>query len=319
MDPQRVNPTQAGYTLANVAELLLPCLDAAGARTVLEVGAFRGELTLELLDWAAGSGARITAIDPEPPDELLELATARPELELLRKVSHDVLAERPLADAIVLDGDHNHFTLSGELRLIAERAADGLPLLLFHDVGWPHARRDSYYAPDRVPEDKRQEIAHNAAVAPGETGVVEDGLPFEWVAATEGGAGNGVLTAIEDFMASHPGLVLVRVPAFFGFGVLYPEDAAYAGALGDLLAPFDQNPVLDRLEANRVAHLVQGYGWFRRHEEMRRRVEIQEELLWRIAGSRALDIAEQVSRVRNRGEPAFTRRQIEQALAREDD
>lgn len=84
MDPQKVNPTQAGYSLANVAELLLPCLDLAGVRTVLEVGAFKGELTLELLDWAAVSGAKITAIDPLPPEDLLGLAEERSELELLQ-------------------------------------------------------------------------------------------------------------------------------------------------------------------------------------------------------------------------------------------
>ena len=41
---------------------------------------------------------------------------------------------------MILDGDHNYHTLSGELAAIAERAeGSGMPLLLIHDIGWPHA------------------------------------------------------------------------------------------------------------------------------------------------------------------------------------
>ena len=47
---------------------------------------------------------------------------------------------------MIIDGDHNYYTVSEELRLIAERARTApLPLLLFHDVCWPHARRDDYF------------------------------------------------------------------------------------------------------------------------------------------------------------------------------
>ena len=64
---------------------------------------------------------------------------------------------------VIIDGDHNYFTVSEELRLIAERAAGAaLPLLLFHDVGWPHARRDDYYAAERIPEADRRPLAGDA-------------------------------------------------------------------------------------------------------------------------------------------------------------
>src|SRR4051812_6529146 len=172
MDPQASDPNRLGYSLANVAEILFGCLDAAGARSVLEIGAYRGELTAELLDWAEGAGARIAAVEPEPPEQLLELAGARPELELLRETSHDALARPQLPDAVVIDGDHNYFPLSEELRLIAERAEGGqIPLVLFHDLCWPHARRDTYYEPQRIPEEHRQPLVHNAGLAPWEPGI----------------------------------------------------------------------------------------------------------------------------------------------------
>ena len=321
-DPQAANANQAGYTLANVGELLTACLDAVGARSVLEIGAYRGELTALLLEWAGGSGASIAAIDPLPPDELKALAAEHPELELLEETSHETLARIDLPDVVILDGDHNYFTLAEELRLIAERSDGDLPLLMFHDVGWPHARRDSYYAPERIPEDQRQPLARNTGLMPGNPDTDPAGLPFEAAAASEGGDRNGVLTAIEDFMSRGEGLRLVRVPAFFGFGVLWAQNAPYADALNDILDPFDQNPVIARLEANRVAHLISALGAENRGrelEDLRSRVARQEQLLRSMSASRAFGIAERLSKIRRGGgEPALSRESVDRALRGED-
>ncbi len=60
---------------------------------------------------------------------------------------------------MIIDGDHNYYTVREELRLIAERAAGAeLPLLLFHDVCWPHGRRDDYFDPEQIPAEYRQPI-----------------------------------------------------------------------------------------------------------------------------------------------------------------
>ena len=53
-DPYLHDPDRWGVSLAQMSELLLPCLDAAGARSVAEVGAFAGDLTRVLVGWAAG-------------------------------------------------------------------------------------------------------------------------------------------------------------------------------------------------------------------------------------------------------------------------
>lgn len=308
---------QWGYSLSNVREILLACLEARGARSVLEIGAYEGDLTADLLDWAEDSGARIAGMDPLPPDKLRALAEARPELELIERTSLDYLAERDtLPDAIVIDGDHNYYTLSEELKAIAATAAGGdTPLLLFHDVLWPHQRRDTYYAPERIPEDRRpKEIGHNVGLAPGNPGVSELGLPFVWAAVEEGGPGNGTMTAIEDFLAEHPGLRLAVVPAFFGFGVIWPEDAPWAEAVAAAVAPFDRNPVLERMESNRVEHLVASQARARELEALRKRVLRQEALLSKLLGSSAFALAERVSAIRQRGEPLFSREEVRAAL-----
>ena len=112
------DPDENAASIVNLAEVLFACLDAVGARTVIEVGAFHGKSTRELLDWASADGARVIAIDPAPEPALRELAAERADLELVERTSIEALGELD-ADAIILDGDHNYFTLSEELRLIA--------------------------------------------------------------------------------------------------------------------------------------------------------------------------------------------------------
>ena len=60
------------------------------------------------------------AIDPAPEPALRELAAERADLELVEGPASRRSAELD-AEAIILDGDHNYFTLSEELRLIGER------------------------------------------------------------------------------------------------------------------------------------------------------------------------------------------------------
>ena len=105
----------------------------------------------------------------------------------------------------MIDGDHNYYTVSEELRLVEAAAGGDLPLLLFHDVCWPHARRDDYFSPELVPADRRRPIAAGGGLHPDEPGIRFGALPYRSAAAREGGPGNGVLTAVEDFVAARDG------------------------------------------------------------------------------------------------------------------
>lgn len=323
-DPYEHDPDRWGTSLSQSAELLLPCLDAAGARSVYEVGAFAGDLTRVLVEWAAGAGARIGAIDPSPQPDLEALERTHPELDLIRRTSLDALPEIPLPDAIVIDGDHNWWTVSEELRLIAERAdAEGapLPLLLFHDVCWPHARRDDYYDQELIPAEARHPAAGaDGGIFPGDPGVRPGGLPYPRSAAHEGGPRNGVLTAVEDFVAAREGLRLVVVPVFFGFGLVWPTSAPWSDAVEAIVGPWDRHPVLERLEANRVHHLATQQ--VRRAElwELEQRLSRQQVLLERLLRSSAFGLAERLSRVRRRagvapGDDPVSRDAIRRALS----
>jgi hypothetical protein len=282
---------------------MLPCLDAAGVRSIVEVGAFAGDLTRVLVEWAEGSGARVAAVDPSPQPGLVKLAEERPGLELIRETSLAALPVLPeLPDAVVIDGDHNYWTVREELRLIGERAPGAkLPLLLFHDVVWPHGRRDDYFDAGQIPEGYRVPvIGSRGGLAPGELGIAAGGLPYPRSAEREGGEHNGVLTAVEDFVTSRERLRLVVVPVFFGFGVVWHEDAPYAAELARILEPWDRNPILERLEANRVHQLARVHQTFSELWAERERRGEQEALLRRLLDSSAFAVAERLSQLRVR-------------------
>ena len=293
-DPYANEPGHWGASLLNDAELLIACLDAVEAKSVVEVGAYAGDLTALLLHWASRAGARVWAVDPSPQKELVALDEARDDLELIRETSHAALRSIAVPDAVVIDGDHNYYTVSEELRIIGERAQGGaLPLLLFHDVCWPHARRDDYFTPEAIPAEHRHPTAEGGGLFPGVPGVRRDGLPYRWPAAREGGARNGVLTAVEDFVGAREGLRLAVVPAFFGFGAVWELEAPWAERLAAVIDPWDRNPLLERLEANRVRHLATAWA---AHQRLAR----LEAVLRRLLESRAFSVAEWLSRLRVR-------------------
>ena len=135
-------------------DVIAPVIDAVVPRRIVEIGALRGETTVRMLK-GLGSQCELHVIDPEPqfdPAEHEQMFPGRYHFHL--GTSLDVLPNVPPADVVLVDGDHNWYTVFHELRLLAETARQAdvpLPVLVLHDVGWPYGRRDLYYAPERIP------------------------------------------------------------------------------------------------------------------------------------------------------------------------
>ena len=148
---------------------IAPVLHAAQARSVVEIGALRGETTERMLD-DLGPDAELDVIDPEPafdPSDHEHRFEGR--YRFHQGLSLDVIPTLGPVDAALIDGDHNWYTVYNELRLLAEgakRHGTGLPVLILHDVLWPYGRRDLYYAPERIPGEFRQPWAR-AGMNPG--------------------------------------------------------------------------------------------------------------------------------------------------------
>ncbi|MDQ4067957.1 MAG: class I SAM-dependent methyltransferase [Actinomycetota bacterium] len=246
------------HSLNEFRELIFACLDAAGARAVAEIGAEDGVFSAELLGWARDRAGRVFCVDPQPAPGLVSLAEGAPELELVQQRSVDALKVLEPCDAYLIDGDHNHYTVFTELGLIeARQAAAGKDVLvILHDMGWPAGRRDMYYAPESLPPQAVHPYTFDKGVRPGREGVAPGGFrgegEFAW-ARHEGGPANGVRTAVEDFLETRPDLALSVVPSVFGLGVLYTASAPFADRLAGILATYEANPMLERLERNRIA------------------------------------------------------------------
>lgn len=298
------DPASWSTSLANVGEVMLPCIAATEPTLLVEVGAYAGDLTRLLVDWAAiqDRQVRVLAVDPAPQDGLVVLDRERPELELIRETSLEALPRIDLPEVVILDGDHNYWTVSEELRLIAQRGGGAaLPLILLHDVIWPHARRDDYFDAAQIPADMRQPtIGDDGGIVPGDDGMRPGGLPYQRSARAAGGPGNGVRTAVEDFVNDQDGLRFATVPAFFGLGIVWHRDAPWADRVAAIVDPWDQNPLVARLEAGRVAHIASEHAlnteiWAARDRQAR-----QEAVLRRMAESSAFGVAERLSRLRVR-------------------
>ena len=99
---------------------------------------------------------------------------------------------------------------------------------MFHDVCWPHARRDTY-EPDRIPEDQRQPLVQTRA-SPRDQGHRRMGPAFVWGRRRGRRGEERHDDRDRGLTAERPGIQLAVVPAFFGFGVMWHRDAPQASA-----------------------------------------------------------------------------------------
>ena len=213
--------------------LIEPILSTFPAKKICEIGVAEGAFTARLLEWGRVHGCAYVGIDPGVDSAAAELAG---DCEMRKDHSLAVLPALDRCDAYFLDGDHNFFTVRHELALIAgaARGLDGRqpgPIVFVHDVGWPWGRRDMYYLPSVVPASARQVWSETLGVSFEGDELVDGGLrePGRYaIAVAAGGPRNGVLTAVEDFLAGPEGAdwSAIILPVAYGLAILYqPADA----------------------------------------------------------------------------------------------
>src|SRR3954453_10196892 len=194
------------YSLSEHRDLIFALFSAAQPTRVVEIGSEAGGVTREMCPGASsGDGRSFPAVEPFPVAEVRALAASVDEFTLVEGRSPDALSSVPAADAYLIDGDHNYWTVSRELEAVF---GDGrAPLAVLHDVGWPCARRDQYYSVEALPSEAVHPHSYSRGRAPGVSELVDRGFggggSFA-VACSEGGPGNGVLTGGEDFLAARP-------------------------------------------------------------------------------------------------------------------
>jgi cephalosporin hydroxylase len=260
-----------------------PILQAVRARRIVEIGALRGETTALMLE-QLGPETELHVIDPVPEFDPAEHEQKFPGRYIFhRDVSHNVLPRIPPVDVALVDGDHNWFTVYHELRMLSETARSAgapLPVLILHDVCWPYGRRDLYYAPERIPEEFRQPYAQ-MGIRPGTDRVLPNGgiNPRHENALVEGGPRNGVMTALDDFIAEYDRpLRRLVLPVYFGLAIVVEEDRLEREPeLARLLDSFDtaagKDILLQLAESTRLnAILFQHNDYYGRQDQLERAV-----------------------------------------------
>ncbi len=195
-------------------------------RSICEIGSRTGTSADHLLRLPITS---YTIIDPCIDQDLGSKYAGDPRVRVIKSNSLDALASgshiSPASgfDCILIDGDHNWYTVFNELRLIYEQALVRPGGFIFvHDVDWPYGRRDLYYQPDTIPAQFRHPFAQKGMIR-GQSALADmGGLNRSYLnALEEGGPRNGVLTAIEDFLSQHSrDFRFFRIHYQYGLGAL---------------------------------------------------------------------------------------------------
>jgi methyltransferase family protein len=220
-----------------------PLLEAVRPKTIVEIGARTGSTTVKLLELASQIDTVVHSIDPNP-DATLDVAELRARhgdrFVFHQEMSLDALPKIEHIDAVLIDGDHNWYTVHSELELLA-RASDEegrtFPLVALHDVDWPYGRRDNYPNLEAIPPEYRQPHERGGAI-PGTVALsTSTGMRVDTHKAVEEGTPrNGVRTAVEDFLAETDlALRFKSLPGFAGLGIIAPESEV------------DSNPELRRV------------------------------------------------------------------------
>lgn len=217
-----------------------PYLDKINPKHIIEIGAERGLNTNKILTYCENNDCKLTSIDPFPIFDFNLLKNKYNEkFDMVCDLSLNVLSKLEPCDIAMIDGDHNWYTVYNELKsieLINLSNNHSFPIVFFHDIGWPYARRDMYYNPDNIPKEFQQPYKKEGIMLDLDelTGSSRRGMnPNVANAIHEGGAKNGVLTAVEDFIKeSKLNLVLHLIHGQHGFGVLF-EDTEFNKSIFD--------------------------------------------------------------------------------------
>ncbi|QMV40247.1 class I SAM-dependent methyltransferase [Cohnella cholangitidis] len=209
-------------------QVIKPIIISARPNIIVEIGSLSGKNTFKLLDYCKACNAQTITIDPNPLFDLQSLKEKYGEAaDVLQMFSLEALPLIEKYDLLLIDGDHNWYTVYNELKL-AERMAERsgqFPIVMLHDTQWPYGRRDMYYYPESIPAEMRKLYAKRG-MRRGRSKLLKSGgkNPQLYNAVYENGETNGVLTAVEDFMReSKFHLKYYQLFSNNGLGIIVPE------------------------------------------------------------------------------------------------
>lgn len=137
-------------------DTILPIIKKIKPTHIVEVGSDTGINTKNILEYCANNNSKLSAIDPNPNFDVVKFKEEYGDkFEFFDDLSLNILPFLKKFEVILLDGDHNWYTIYNELKTIENiYKKNGIyPIIFLHDTSWPYARRDLYYNPDTIPEE----------------------------------------------------------------------------------------------------------------------------------------------------------------------
>lgn len=229
--------------------IIEPVLSMLEPAVVVEIGSDQGKNTVRLLDFCKENNAILNAVDPLPKFDVDALKKQYGRHFVFHKsLSLNAIPKIGVSDAVLIDGDHNWYTVINELRLIERchiESSKAFPLVMVHDIGWPYGRRDLYYNPENIP-DKFRKPYKQKGVRPDSAELLEEGGLNQHLnnSIYENDLQSGVLTAIEDFLKeTDQSIEFLKLPGLSGLGILVDHRLKdKKDALITFLGDFDFDP-----------------------------------------------------------------------------
>lgn len=242
-------------SMTEFAPIVLPVLEHVKPKRIAEIGASAGGHSKMLADFLRPHQGKLISIDPMPQQAFIEWAAKSSDVVThIKQPSLTSIANVGMADIWFVDGDHNWYTVYNELMQIeAQARVHNHPLFIYlHDVSWPCSRRDMYYSPQAIPAEFLHPHSAEIGISLDNTG--SGALKGVNWALKEGGSRNGILTAIEDFLAvSQTQYHWIHIPAVLGLGILIDKRHPFANDVAEFYKPFHNNPLLAALEKDRIS------------------------------------------------------------------
>ena len=117
---------QTGETLKRFWDIVIePVAEILQPETIIEVGSDHGDNTRNLLEFCEENDATLHVIDPLPKYEVSEWQERYGDrLVFHRALSLEALPAIDRMDLVLIDGDHNWYTVFNELKLIEQRCKE---------------------------------------------------------------------------------------------------------------------------------------------------------------------------------------------------
>uniref|UniRef100_UPI0025E34B88 class I SAM-dependent methyltransferase n=1 Tax=uncultured Methanobrevibacter sp. TaxID=253161 RepID=UPI0025E34B88 len=208
---------------------ILPIIKKIKPTHIVEVGSDTGINTKNILEYCDKNNAKLSAIDPSPNFNVEKFKNKYGnKFDFYKDLSLNILPFLETFEVILIDGDHNWYTIYNELKTIEKlyKKNNYYPIIFLHDTSWPYHRRDLYYNPKTIPEEYLLPYK-NLGIIPNEKKLSKNkGMNASLNNAIfEGGNKNGVLTGIEDYInESQLDLLFYKIPAYNGLGILFFND-----------------------------------------------------------------------------------------------